>query len=256
MAQKEKKLKVVEDPRMEPAVETTEPESPRVEVGEERDGSDEIQAPRVIEASGVEKEQLGHTDCAEMEGETVETPQGDVSFKKVVTTRFLGQDVEKVVPVRESNENTLRVGEDTNIYNDWNDREFLIERIEGTHGTNADGRPERITAGFLDIAEDYGHGRIKDIDLPDHAGLRQWMHEYRVKTLQAMRYRYVPEYNIQAGVRFYFQSCLDHIKARKEKLNSEQSLGIITAQEYQNTRMLLELAEGAYRKFLSGEIVL
>jgi hypothetical protein len=229
---------------------------PLIEGGEERVETNEVPVPRVIDASGVEKEQFGHTDCADMEGQTVETPQGDVTFKEVVTGQFLGEDVKKVVATRDSNENTLKVGEHANLYNDWDDREFLIERIEGVHGKNADGRPERITAGFLDIAEDYAARRIGEIDLPDHGGLKQWMHEYRVATIQSIRYRVPLKVDIKVGVRFYFESCLDHIRHRKDKLASEQMLGVITAQEYQNTRMLLELAEGAYRKFLAGEIVL
>lgn len=247
MAQKEKKEKKHDTmPIIEGGEELTNP----TETEEQQP-----QVARVIDASGVEKPQHAHEDCAEMEGQTVKTEQGPVTFKEVVTGHLDGEEIRKVVPTRDSTENTLTVGEDVNLYNDWNDREFIIERIEGIHEKNADGKSVRVAPGFLDIAEDYAWRRIHDIDLPDHAGLKQWMHEYQVQVKREARFKVPIDIDIKAGVRFYFEASLDHIKARKVKLNSEQLLGVLSVQEYQNTRMLLELAEGAYRKYLAGEIV-
>lgn len=216
----------------------------------------ENKVPVITEASGTVKEQKATSDNSELEGLKVETEQGKVEFKKVVTGHFLGAPIEKVVPVRESNENTTTVGDDVQLFNDWDDRAYLIDCIEGIHSTDPDGRPVRVVPGLMDIANDYAFGRISDMDLPEHSQFRQWLLEYKTKQIQAARYRVPMDIDIKVGARFFFEASLDGIKERREKLVSEHTLGVVSAQEYGNTRMLLDLAEAAYKRYLKGDIKL
>jgi len=182
----------------------------------------ENRVPVITEASGTVKQQKALDANLDLEGVRVETPEGDIRFKKVVTGHLAGVPIEKIVPVRDSNDNTTTVGEDVTLLNDWNDREFLIDRIEGLHSTDPDGRPICVVPGLMDIANQYALGRISDLDLTDHSQFRQWLLEYKTKQIQAARYRVEMDIDIKLGAKFFFEASLDQIKERREKLQRDR----------------------------------
>ena len=77
-------------------------------------------------------DQQAHNADLDLEGKTIKGEDGgEYVFKKIVTKQMGGADIEKVVPVRVADEKTLYMNDDVNAINDWDDRRFIIDKIEG-----------------------------------------------------------------------------------------------------------------------------
>jgi len=215
------------------------------------------QPPAAPQAKGWEKqEQAPFNPDFDLEGRTMKGEDGaSYVFKKIVTKQLDGTDIEKVVPVRVSDDKTLNMNEDVNIINDWDDRMFIIDKIEGIY-VEQEGRAVCLVPGMWDILNNYALRYIKREDLPDHIGFRNAADDYAMQFFRKQKYNVEMAFDVKRAVIEWLEACIWKAEERKRVLREEVTVGQINQKEFQNGLQLCDMGVAAMRKYLEGKIKL
>lgn len=248
-------------PKSDEPVEGAVPESSGavlVEMGDNADHPTDPHQPQTVKQSpGWERvDQQSFDPAFDLEGAKVKDEEGaEYEFKKVVTKQLDGQNIEKVLPMRVADEKTLNMNEDVNIIDDWDERKFIIDKIEGIH-IEDEGKSVCIVPGLWDILNNFALGYIKFTDLPDHIGFRNMAMDYVQKFNRKRQFNVEMEFDSKAAIMEWMEACLWHCEIRRRQLPEEAAVGQISQKELLTGMHLIEMAKEAIRKFQEGKIKL
>lgn len=206
-------------------------------------------------AKGWEKqEQTPFNPDFDLEGRTMKDEEGaEYVFKRVVTKQIDGLDIEKVIPIRKSDDKTLNMNEDVNIIDDWDDRRFIIDKIEGIY-VEQEGRAVCLIPGMWDILNNYALHYICRDDLPDHIGFRNVAEEYAKQFRRKQKYNVEMSFDVNMAIIEWLEACIWKAEERKRILREEVSFGQINQKEFLNGLHLCDMAISAMRRYIEGKI--
>ncbi len=239
---------------------TTKPTRPLIEMGADAETVPVADAhdPQTVKPSpGWERVPQGaHNPDFDLEGQVAKGEDGgEYEFKKVVTKQLDGANVEKVLPIRKSDDKTLAMNEDVNAIDDWNERQFIIDKIEGIY-VEQDGRAVCVVPGMWDVLNNYALGFIKDKDLPDHTGFREVARDYSTQMRRKAVYKVEMDIDIKRVFAEWFEACIWQGHIRKQQLKEEVAVGQINQKEFLTALHFIDMADEAMRKFQEGKIKL
>lgn len=187
------------------------------------------------------------------DGTTVVVGDHEAEIKTVVRRQFAGEDVVSRVAELKPAEDTVHI--DREFVDDWDEKEYIVNLIEGKYQRMPDGRQLPLTTGFKQICGMMANFRLKLTVDPSYKQFmsniigeqfKVWLEGYRTR----------PEtMNMELGLKLWFDAVLETIEVKLIELKQQLAVNQIDERTYTNAKsVVVDRCKDAIMKYRAGQI--